>query len=180
MTKQDLQQINQLLQKNNQVLKKEIRKELKSEIQENNKILKAEIRKEFRSEIQENNKILRSEIQENNHILRKEIKSEIQENNKILRKEFKSEIQENNKILKEAIIEETAMIVNKAFQEMEEKIKKEFEKRPTKQELFDWADKRIYPLELDQDRLKFLHIKEWKKLPSQREITGKLAEEGLN
>lgn len=107
---------------------------------------------------------------------------------------------ENNKILKEEIIDEMAIVVNQAFSEQKEQldvkfaeidknfvevhknfieVKKEIAKRPTTERIFSWADERITTLELDTDKVKYLHREEWKKLPSALEISQILLNDGL-
>ncbi|MFH1523166.1 MAG: hypothetical protein ABIE43_05120 [Patescibacteria group bacterium] len=55
----------------------------------------------------------------------------------------------------------------------------ELAKRPTKTEIFNWADKRIHNIELEVDRAKYIHADEWNKLPPQGDISRKLVEKGL-
>lgn len=52
-------------------------------------------------------------------------------------------------------------------------------KRPTRDEVFSWADRRIVDLEIAKDRHNFLHIKELKNLPSASEISRALVEQGV-
>ena len=85
-----------------------------------------------------------------------------------------AEISVLKKDLKTEIVEEVAAIVNNAFGELEIKMKEELDKKPSKEDLFGWDDKRIEPIELDVDRLKYFHKDEWKKLPNQPEITAGL------
>lgn len=100
---------------------------------------------------------------------------------------------ENNKILKEEIIDEMATVVNQAFSEQKEQldikfseidknfaeVKEEIAKRPTTERIFAWADEKITTLELDADKVKYLHREEWKKLPSALEISQTLLNDGL-
>ena len=65
--------------------------------------------------------------------------------------------------------------LNKRF----DKVDKTLESKADKSTLLDWADKRILGLELDRDRMKYLHIKEWKNLPSAHKINDTLIKEGL-
>lgn len=71
--------------------------------------------------------------------------------------------------------DEMAVIVNKGFTDMQ----KEIELRPTKTEIFSWADRRIVDLELKAARHDYLHINELDKLPPQPEISRALIERGL-
>lgn len=52
-------------------------------------------------------------------------------------------------------------------------------KRPTRDEVFSWTDRRIVDLEIAKDRHDFLHIKELKNLPSASEISRALVEQGV-
>ena len=72
-----------------------------------------------------------------------------------------------------------AMIINEAFQAQEEWIREEFSKMPTRNELLSHTDKRVSPLELDMDKVKYIHRKEWKNLPNQRDISASLTADGL-
>jgi len=72
--------------------------------------------------------------------------------------------------------------MDKRFDKMDkrfDKMDEELAKRPTKKEIFDWADKRIVNVELDMDKIKYLHRKEWKKLPRAYEIKKILIESGI-
>ncbi|MBI2459102.1 MAG: hypothetical protein HYV53_00945 [Parcubacteria group bacterium] len=100
---------------------------------------------------------------------------------------------ENNRMLKEEIIDEMAIVVNQAFSEQKiqldknfadidknfAEVKEEIAKRPTTERMFSWADERITTLELEADKVKYLHREEWKKLPSALEINQTLLNDGL-
>lgn len=114
---------------------------------------------------------------------------------------------ENNRILKEEIIDEMAIVVNQAFSEQKEQldikfadidknfaevrknfadidknfveVKEDIAKRPTTERMFSWADERITTLELEADKIKYLHREEWKKLPGALEISQALLNDGL-
>ncbi|MDO8667817.1 MAG: hypothetical protein Q7K35_01830 [bacterium] len=58
-------------------------------------------------------------------------------------------------------------------------LEREIKLRPTKTEMFGWADRRIVDLELRADRHDYLHINELEKLPPQPEISRALVERGL-
>ena len=58
-------------------------------------------------------------------------------------------------------------------------LSKEMADRPTKTEIFNWADRRVVDLALRADRHDYLHINELDKLPPQPEISRALAERGL-
>jgi hypothetical protein len=60
-----------------------------------------------------------------------------------------------------------------------DKLGEEIEKRPTRNEVFGWADRRIVDLEIASERHDFLHINELEKLPSPAEINKTLIERGL-
>ena len=95
----------------------------------------------------------------------------------LLDKKFKKN---NKEILKK--IDGLALITKKEFDKMDEKFDKaerELAKRPTKKEIFDWADKRIVDVELDMDKVKYIHRNEWKKLPRAYEIKKTLVENNI-
>jgi len=93
------------------------------------------------------------------------------------------------KTQKDEIVAEIGEVTGEAFSEVESKLikletkvdnlSKEMANRPTKTEIFDWADERIVDLELSTDRHDYLHINELDKLPPQPEISRALAERGL-
>jgi hypothetical protein len=58
-------------------------------------------------------------------------------------------------------------------------VKESVEKRPTRNEVFGWADTRIVDLEIAKERHDFLHIDELDKLPSPAEINKALIERGF-
>jgi len=58
-------------------------------------------------------------------------------------------------------------------------IKEDVKLRPTLQQIMNWGDKKIVALELDVDKVKYLHLKEFKNLPSQPEISRVLVEHDL-
>ena len=79
-------------------------------------------------------------------------------------------------------LDEAINIINKGFTDMQKEIngvKEEVKLRPTKTEIFNWADKRLIDLELKADRHDYLHINELDKLPPQSEISRALIEQGL-
>ncbi|MCG2690892.1 hypothetical protein L6249_02380, partial [Candidatus Parcubacteria bacterium] len=79
-------------------------------------------------------------------------------------------------------IDEVLNAVNEGFTGMQgqfNELKNEMAKRPTKEEVFSWADRRIVDLELAKDRHDFMHIDELDKLPAQSEISKTLAERGF-
>lgn len=98
---------------------------------------------------------------------------------------FKIQEEKFDKKLEKKIDEkfdDMAVLVNKGFTGVQEQIdglKKEIKLRPTKAEIFAWADKRIVELELAKDRHDYLHINELDKLPPQPEISRILAEKGF-
>lgn len=89
---------------------------------------------------------------------------------------------ENNKSLKDEIIAEIGEVFGESFGSLEarmDKLEEELAKRPTMDQIFSWADKRILELELRADRHDFMHIDELDKLPSQLEISKTLIERGF-
>jgi hypothetical protein len=81
-------------------------------------------------------------------------------------------------ILKESN-EEMAAIINQSFQEQQDWIKSELDKKPSRYEIFGYVDKKTEPLEMDMDKVKYIHRDEWKSLPNQRKISESLAADGL-
>ncbi|MFH1255465.1 MAG: hypothetical protein V1667_03280 [bacterium] len=78
--------------------------------------------------------------------------------------------------------DEIIEIINEGFTGIQEQIdglKSEMAKRPTRNEIFRWADERIINLELARDRHDFMHINELGKLPSQAEISQALMDRGF-
>ena len=72
--------------------------------------------------------------------------------------------------------------VDKGFNKVDkgfDRIDKTLDKKADKSTLLNWADNRILELALDRDKVKYLHVKEWKKLPSIREINNVLIKEKL-
>lgn len=104
---------------------------------------------------------------------------------KLLDEKFK----ENNKILKDEIVAEIGAATSQAFSAVEARIDKidvkvdklgeEMAKRPTLNQIMSWGDKIIVPLRLDIDKLKYLHLKDFKNLPPQQKISRILIEHDL-
>ena len=98
---------------------------------------------------------------------------------------------ENNKTFKKEIVDEVGRITNDSFNEFDGKIKEKFTE--VKQEfkkindkcdniyggICGYTDNELKDLELDMDKVKFIHLKEWDKLPPTIEISKALAEKGL-
>jgi hypothetical protein len=77
---------------------------------------------------------------------------------------------------------EVLSAVNDGFTEMQgqfNELKGEVAKRPTKDEVFGWADRRIVDLEIGKERHDYLHIDELDKLPPPAEINRTLIERGF-
>lgn len=112
-------------------------------------------------------------------------------------------LKENNKTLKDEIVTEIVTevtgAVSDAFSEFEGKINKrvdglegkiieldkkvvemdrKIELRPTLNQIMSWGDKKIVSLELDMDKMKYIHQDELDKLPPQEEISRVLVERG--
>ena len=104
---------------------------------------------------------------------------------KLLDEKFK----ENNKILKDEIVAEIGAATSQAFSAVEARIDKidvkvdklgeEMAKRPTLNQIMNWGDEKIVALELDMDKVKYLHLKDFKNLPPQPEISRVLVEHDL-
>jgi len=58
-------------------------------------------------------------------------------------------------------------------------VKSEVDKCAKIEQVLNWGDNKIIPLECDVERLKYVHQKELEGLPSQREISETLAERGF-
>ncbi|HNV97048.1 MAG TPA: hypothetical protein PKL13_01895, partial [bacterium] len=77
----------------------------------------------------------------------------------------------------ESAIESIAINTNKSFEEFELRINERFDnidkellKRPTREEIFDKWDNKIFQISCDVDALKYLHKDEWRNLPSRASI----------
>ena len=77
----------------------------------------------------------------------------------------------------ESAIENIAINTNKSFEEFELRINERFDnidkellKRPTREEIFDKWDNKIFQISCDVDALKYLHKDEWRNLPSRASI----------
>ena len=95
---------------------------------------------------------------------------------------IKALLKENNQDLKDEIIAEMGEVFNESFSAVEAKIdnlENELAKRPTKDEMFRWADGRITDLEISVDEFKYLHPEELNTLPPRNEISRALVERGL-
>lgn len=116
---------------------------------------------------------------------RQEMKESFASNNAELRKEIKESNDELRKELVERMdsMEENIMTLSKIeFNKIEDRfdeVDKELAKRSTLDQIMSWGDKKVVPLERDVEKIKYLHIEEFKELPSNFEISQKLAEEGL-
>ena len=105
-------------------------------------------------------------------------------------------LKENNKTLKDEIvgdldekIAEVLIAVNETSASLETRLDSleaktddlgdEMAKRPTKDEVFSWADRRIVDLEISVDEFKYLHPEELNKLPPRNEISRVLVERGF-
>jgi chromosome segregation ATPase len=141
----------------------------------------------------------KQDLQAISQLLDERFESQDERFNKKLDQKFK----ENNKLLKDEIVAEIGTAVNAGFNDLEAKIcglqedvsglkkdvsglkkdvgwlKDEMAKRPTRNEIFGWADKRIDELELRADRMDYLHIEDLDKIPPQIEISKTLAARGL-
>lgn len=111
-------------------------------------------------------------------------KQDLQQISNLLDQKFK----ENNKKIFKKIngvdekVEKLLTTVKEEFDkntEQHNKINEELAKRPTKKEMFSWADKRIVDVELNMDKVKYIHLDEWEKLPPTFEISKTLVEHKL-
>ena|SRR3990167_1925988 len=109
-------------------------------------------------------------------------KKDIQTIGKLLDEKLDKKLKENNKILKDGIVAEVGAVTSEAFSAVEAKIdniEKEIKLRPTLNQIMSWGDKKIIPLELDIDKIKYLHRDEMDNLPPPEEISKALLEKGL-
>ncbi len=58
-------------------------------------------------------------------------------------------------------------------------VKDELKKKPNESKILSWGDERITPVKLDVDKIKYIHRKEWKKLPNSGTVSRILMEEGI-
>ncbi|MDO8668052.1 MAG: hypothetical protein Q7K35_03065 [bacterium] len=90
---------------------------------------------------------------------------------------------------KDEIVAEIGSATSEAFSAVEsslgkletkvDKLSEEMSLRPTLNQIMNWGDKKIVALELDMDKVKYLHQEEFNKLPPQAEISRRLVECGL-
>ncbi|MDO8667702.1 MAG: hypothetical protein Q7K35_01230 [bacterium] len=121
---------------------------------------------------------------------------DLQSIGELIDKRLGVKLKENNKVLEDGIIkkfdkkfDEILGAVNDGFTGMQKEfdglrgelngVKEDIKLRPTKKEIFEWADRRIVDLELAKDRHDFMHINELGKLPPQPEISRALVERGF-
>jgi len=150
------------------------------------------IEKMLDRKFKDNNDSLREEIKESSQSLEKLLDRKFKDNNELLRKEIK----EDMTLMKDDIIAEIGEVFNEAFTGLEgrievleykvdniedkvDKLSEDVEKRPTRDEMFSWADNRFIDLELAKERHDFLHIDELDKLPAPIEINKALIERGF-
>lgn len=130
---------------------------------------------------------------------------DLQQISDLMDKKLDQKFKENNKILKEEIVDEIGVITNQGFNEQEERMTARFEKVDARFEkvderfnkaddefkkindkcdniyerICDKTDIKLRDLELDMDKVKYIHLKEWDKLPPTYEISEALAEKNL-
>ncbi|MFH0892214.1 MAG: hypothetical protein V1867_05530 [Candidatus Falkowbacteria bacterium] len=110
---------------------------------------------------------------------------------------IKEELKENNKKIFEKIdekIDDLAITVNQSIGGLEEgmgrvenrldKVENRLDKvESTNDKIYksicSYTDNELAGLQTDMDKTKYLHIEEWKKLPSSASISAKLVEKGL-
>lgn len=118
--------------------------------------------------------LLDQKLKENNQALMTEISSEIEEKLSLQKTEIFGEMDKR--------FDEVLSMINDAFTNHEkrfDKLESEIEKRPTKSEMFGWADDKFVDLELAKDRHDFIHIDELDKLPAPIDISKALVERGF-
>ena len=121
----------------------------------------------------ENNKevffVMDKKFEENNKKIFEKIKGVKNELLDSMKEEFDSNTEQHNQM-------------NKRFNKVDkmlDDIDETLEKKADKSTLLDWTDTRILDLELDRNKVKYLHIKEWNNLPSAHKINDTLIKEGL-
>lgn len=126
------------------------------------------------------------------------ISNSLVENNRVLeatviKTAIKEALLENNKIL-EAKIDESMAISKESFDEIFKRLDNVEnrldgvesglkEVKDLNQNIYsrmvEVTDNQMKEMQLDNDKIKFLHIDEWKKLPPTGEISNRLIEEGM-
>ena len=78
--------------------------------------------------------------------------------------------------------DEMISIVNDGFTEMQkgfDGLREDIKLRPTMKQIMNWGDNKIVALELDMDKVKYIHQEELDKLPPQAEISRTLIDRGF-
>lgn len=140
------------------------------------------------------------DLQQIKQLLKEEFDQRFKENNKILKEEIVKDV--NDKIEEVMLInKEEFEKVDKKFDEVDKKfdeVDKRFdevngelkdikqgvqEAKKVQENIYgricDQNDNKLVDLDLDMDKVKYIHSEEWDKLPPTREISEALAEKGL-
>ena len=150
-----------------------------------------------KNDLEQISKLLDKKFEENN----KKIDIKFEENNKEILKEIDIKFEKNNKEIDKKIddkidkFEENIMTATKRgfdevdsrFERVEEEltdVKQDIKKIKDVQEniyqrICDQTDNEIKDLQLDMDKVKYIHKKEWNKLPQTYEISKVLVKSGL-
>ena len=110
------------------------------------------------------------DLQQISSLLDQKLDQKFKENNKKIEKIIDKKIDEVIVTSKAQFDEHTRKFDEhtKRLNKMDENlayIKEELEKKPTKEDLFGWADKQMTPVKLDVDKLKYIHRDAWQDLP---------------
>jgi hypothetical protein len=128
--------------------------------EDNNKSLMGEMGREMDKKFEDNNKSLEALMDKKFEDNNKKIFKKIEDGNDEILRTMKEEFDENTLA--------------------HEEFKKELAKRPSKEEVFSWSDKKLDKMDLDISKIKYLHIGEWKGLPPQREVSRALFENEID
>lgn len=125
--------------------------------------------------------MLKSDLKEIKQI----VDTSVKENNEKIFKRIEAKIDNSTDGL--------AINTNESFDELEEKMNERFdgvdnrldkmnkklEQKADRNTLLNWVDNRILGLESDRNKVKYLHVEEWKNLPSASKINSTLIKEGI-
>ena len=150
-----------------------------------------------KNDLKQISELLDKGLKENNKKLFKKIDEKIDKSTEENNKKIDGKFEENNKKIDEKIdkLEENIMVATKRgfdevdsrFEKVEKKltdVKQDVKKIKDVQEniyqrICDQTDNEVKDLQLDMDKVKYIHKKEWAKLPPTYEISKALAEDGL-
>jgi transcriptional regulator of heat shock response len=129
----------------------------------------------------------KQDLQQISNLLNQKLDQKFKENNKKIFKKINGVDEKVEKLLttvKEEFDKNTEQHneVDKRFNEVDKrfnKVDEELKKKATSQQVLSWGDDKIVALELDMDKVKYIHLDEWEKLPPTVEISKTLVEHKL-